>query len=95
MRHSTSNVAMARIPERANEYISCELRRCERGRDLCILNMVKSIRKPIKVVSRKKNIPPSETDSATNASADEGTAAARDSLISVVVLAAGADADAR
>ena len=94
MRHPTSNMAMmARMPERFNEYMACELRRWERGREPCILNMAKSISKPIKTDPTVNHVAPCETDSVTNAFANEETAAARDSLISVDALAAGADAD--
>ena len=96
MRLSTSTIAMmARIPERVNEYIPCVLRHCERGREVCLLNMVRSISKPIKIVPIVNHVAPCDTDSATNAFADDETAAARDSLRRVVVLAAGAGADAR
>ena len=95
MRHSTSTVAMmAWILERVNEYILCVLRRCERGRELCILNMVKSISKPINIFPIVNHVASYEMDSVTNAFADDGTEAAKDSLRSII-LAAGAGVDAR
>jgi hypothetical protein len=94
--YSTSTIAiMVRIPETVNEYMSCVVRRRERDGEVIILITAKSTSKLIKTAPMVNQTAPCEKESSTNAVADDGAAAARDSFRSFVALTAGADTDAR
>ena len=84
-----------RILEIVNEYMSCVVRRRDRDGEAAVLITAKSTSKLIMTAPMVNQAAPCENDSSMNAVADDGAAAARDSLRSVVALTEGADKDAR